>query len=318
MLLVSCAIALLDAADEPKATTKSSTSKAANLDVLQKMRQHEDKIEGVTWYHDKSTSSTPNRNNVYLYIGRKGAQVWLRLRMQYAGDSWLFINGFIVAADDKRFERRARFQRDYHTTIWEWHDTVVGQEELEIVQAIIAAKNVTIRYSGDKYYSDRKVSPQEKQALKNVLDAYAALRGVADTHPEPRLYQVTGSVLGLTNDVITVKKDIYNEKWEVGQNKETTVNGRLTIGSRVTILYKLLATSIDLKSARMDTPSSGPRSYQVTGPLVKLNDDFITVAKDNEQWEMRRNSETKINGQFAIGSRVSVAYKMSAMSIDVK
>ena len=125
-------------------------------------------------------------------------------------------------------------------------------------------------------------------------------------------------MLGLTNDVITVKKDNYNEKWEVGQNKETKVNGRLTIGSRVTIRYKLLATSIDLKGARMDTPSSGPRSYQVTGPLVTLNDDVITVAKDNEQWEMRRNSETKINGQLAIGSRVSVVYKMSAMSIDVK
>ncbi|MGN6719683.1 MAG: hypothetical protein ACTHLX_20110, partial [Candidatus Binatia bacterium] len=169
----------------------------------------------------------------------------------------------------------------------------------------------------DKYHDDRKVSSQEKQALKNVLDAYAALGGVAGSHPEPKLYQVTGSVLGLANDVITIKKDYYNETWKLGENKETKVNGQLAIGSRVTILYRLLATSIDdLKSVRIDTPNSG--SYRVAGPLVKLNDDVITVAKGNEQWEMRRNGETKVNGQLAIGSRVVVEYKLSATSIDVR
>jgi len=176
---------------------------------------------------------------------------------------------------------------------------------------------IPIKNYGDIYHDDCEVSSQEKQELKNDLDADAARGGVAGTHPEPQLYQVTGSVLGLTNDVITVKKYNY-EIWEVGQNKGTKVNGRLTIGSRVTIKYQLLATCIGLKRAQMDTPSSRPRSYQVTGPLVKLNDEVITVAKGNEQWEMRRNRETKIIGQLVIGSRVTILYKMSAMSIDVK
>jgi hypothetical protein len=157
--------------------TKAPDAKAPTSTAIQKMRKKEDKIQGITWFMDKSTPDTNNRNNVHLYIGQKGTQVWLRWKLQYASDSWLFVKGYIVAADDKRFERRARFERDHYTTIWEWHDTTAGPSDLEIVQAIIAAKEVTIRYVGDKYYGDRKVSPQEKQALKNVLEAYIALGG---------------------------------------------------------------------------------------------------------------------------------------------
>jgi hypothetical protein len=157
--------------------TMAPDAKAATSAAIQKMRRKEDKIQGITWFLDKSTPDTNNRNNVHLYIGQKGSDVWLRWKLQYASDSWLFAKAYIVAADDKRFESRARFERDHHTTIWEWHDTTVGKPELEVVQAIIGAKDVTIRYVGDKYHDDRKVSPQEKQALKNVLDAYIALGG---------------------------------------------------------------------------------------------------------------------------------------------
>jgi hypothetical protein len=104
--------------------------------------------------------------------------VWLRWKLQYASESWLFAKAYIVAADDKRFEQQARFERDHSGgNIWEWHDAPAGKRELEIVQAILDAKDVTIRYIGNKYYDDRKVSSQEKQALRNVLNAYVALGG---------------------------------------------------------------------------------------------------------------------------------------------
>ena len=156
---------------------KAPGAKAATSAAIQKMRKREDKIQGVTWFMDKSTPDTNSRNNIHLYIGQKGTEVWLRWKLQYASSSWLFVKAYIVAADDKRFERQARFERDNHTTIWEWHDSTAGKPELEIVNAIIGAKQITIRYLGDKYHDDRKVSPQEKQALKNVLDAYVALGG---------------------------------------------------------------------------------------------------------------------------------------------
>jgi hypothetical protein len=63
----------------------------------------------------------------------------------------------------------------------------------------------------------------------------------------PKDYQVTGPVLDLKDDVIVVQKG--NEKWEIGRDKNTKVNGDLKKGSRVTIHYKMNASSIEVKDA---------------------------------------------------------------------
>jgi hypothetical protein len=47
--------------------------------------------------------------------------------------------------------------------------------------------------------------------------------------------------------VITVEKG--KDKWEIGRNKDTKINGDLKKGSRVTIQYKMNATSVDVKEA---------------------------------------------------------------------
>jgi hypothetical protein len=53
--------------------------------------------------------------------------------------------------------------------------------------------------------------------------------------------------LELTDDVITVEKD--KEKWQIGRSKDTKVTGELKKGSKVTIHYKMTATSIESKDA---------------------------------------------------------------------
>jgi hypothetical protein len=74
----------------------------------------------------------------------------------------------------------------------------------------------------------------------------------------PKDYQVTGPVLDLKDDVIVVQKG--NEKWEIGRDKGTKVNGDLKKGSRVTIQYKMNASSIEVKDAakaKTDTKAKG-------------------------------------------------------------
>jgi hypothetical protein len=60
------------------------------------------------------------------------------------------------------------------------------------------------------------------------------------------------------------------------------------------------------------------KSYQVTGPIVALTDDVITVQKGDERWEIARSAATKSDGKLAVGSRVTIHYKMSADKIDLK
>jgi cytochrome c oxidase assembly protein Cox11 len=64
----------------------------------------------------------------------------------------------------------------------------------------------------------------------------------------PKTYQVTGPVLFVTSDVIVVQKG--NDKWEIGRDANTKVNGDLKVGAKVTIQYRMVAASVDVKPAK--------------------------------------------------------------------
>jgi hypothetical protein len=64
--------------------------------------------------------------------------------------------------------------------------------------------------------------------------------------------------------------------------------------------------------------AAGPKDYQVTGPVLDVTDDVITVEKGKEKWEIGRNKDTKINGDLKKGSKVTIQYKMTASSVEVK
>ena len=64
--------------------------------------------------------------------------------------------------------------------------------------------------------------------------------------------------------------------------------------------------------------AAGPKDYQVTGPVLDVSDDIITVQKGSDKWEIGRNKDTKINGDLKKGSKVTIQYKMTATSVEVK
>ncbi len=64
--------------------------------------------------------------------------------------------------------------------------------------------------------------------------------------------------------------------------------------------------------------AAGPKDYQVTGPVLDVADDMITVEKGKEKWEIGRDKNTKVDGELKKGSKVTVHYKMTASSVEVK
>lgn len=65
--------------------------------------------------------------------------------------------------------------------------------------------------------------------------------------------------------------------------------------------------------------AAGPKEYQVTGPVLDLTNDVITVEnKDKEKWEIARNKDTKVTGELKKGARVTIKYTMTAASVEVK
>ena len=64
--------------------------------------------------------------------------------------------------------------------------------------------------------------------------------------------------------------------------------------------------------------AAGPKDYQVTGPVLDVKDDVIVVQKGTEKWEIGRDKDTKVEGDLKKGSRVTIKYKMTASTIEVK
>ena len=61
-----------------------------------------------------------------------------------------------------------------------------------------------------------------------------------------------------------------------------------------------------------------PKTYQVTGPVLELKDDMIVVEKGKDRWEIARGADTKVTGDLKVGSKVTIEYRMSADTIEVK
>ena len=49
--------------------------------------------------------------------------------------------------------------------------------------------------------------------------------------------------------------------------------------------------------------AAAPKTYQVTGPIIEVNDSTITVEKGKEKWEIARDKDTKVTGDLSRGRR---------------
>lgn len=74
-------------------------------------------------------------------------------------------------------------------------------------------------------------------------------------HAADKTYQVTGPVLEVTDTSITVQKS--KEKWQLARTKDTKVTGDLKVGSKVTIMYTMTATSIEAKGGETKAEGKG-------------------------------------------------------------
>jgi hypothetical protein len=59
-------------------------------------------------------------------------------------------------------------------------------------------------------------------------------------------------------------------------------------------------------------------TYQVTGPVLELTATKIVVQKNDEKWEIARDSTTKVDGDLKVGAKVTVQYRMTAAKVEVK
>ena len=59
-------------------------------------------------------------------------------------------------------------------------------------------------------------------------------------------------------------------------------------------------------------------AYQVTGPVLEVTDTKIVVQKGKDKWEIARDASTKVTGDLKVGAKVTIEYKMTATTVEVK
>ena len=64
--------------------------------------------------------------------------------------------------------------------------------------------------------------------------------------------------------------------------------------------------------------AAGPKTYQVTGPVLEIKDDIIAVQKGKDRWEIAKSAATKVTGDLKVGSKVTIEYTMTATKIEGK
>ncbi len=60
------------------------------------------------------------------------------------------------------------------------------------------------------------------------------------------------------------------------------------------------------------------KTYQVTGPVLEVNDKMIAVQKGSDRWEIARDKDTKVTGDLKVGAKVTIEYTMTATKVEVK
>src|SRR5437868_11912748 len=79
----------------------------------------------------------------------------------------------------------------------------------------------------------------------------------------------------------------------------------------------ILAGALQLASLSAICAESA-KTYQVTGPVLELTDKTIVVKKGEDRWEIARDDKTRIDGELKVGSKVTIHYRMVAVSVDSK
>jgi hypothetical protein len=172
-----CIAPVISRAEQPKPNTPAALAK-----TVKGLVGVHDAMRDITWYKNSASPKYDNTNTFYLYFGIADDQVLtpLRLKITYASDSWLFVKSVWGKADGKKIAipqvsaPLSGWERDNGSgKIWEWSDAPIEDaQDVASLRQIALSKEVTLRFEGQQYYSDRTLSGAQLQAFRDMISAY--------------------------------------------------------------------------------------------------------------------------------------------------
>lgn len=157
---------------------KRIEEKNKRLAAVKKLKKEYDDVSGITWYYNPYFVHYNNTNLTSIYIGQNNNSIWLRLKMSYQGDNWIFFKNAYLSYDGNTYEiyfnEYQDKKSDNHSGVWEWIDVSVSSSTLDFLRKMVEGKQVKMRLSG-KYTHTRNLSTNEIKGIRDVLLAYDVL-----------------------------------------------------------------------------------------------------------------------------------------------
>lgn len=146
--------------------------------LLKKLKVTKDAMRGLTFYSAGSLDS--NGKYMKLYIAEDSDGMLLRLKIQYHGRDWLFVDRVWTRIDDLKynFPSSGTWGKDNSAySVWEWSDKILYKGDLVFMKEFLKNKSPTIRFEGNQYFDDFKLPVEQVKSMNLVLSAYEAAIG---------------------------------------------------------------------------------------------------------------------------------------------
>lgn len=162
---------------------KKDAADAAGKAAISKLKKSTDEVEGITWYEPSCMPTyTNSRCYVLPYIGERGGTYWLRCKVDYAANDWVFFDHIIINIDGEKRDTISFGYSDVTRSTYvgaklcEVADFAPTTNQVNLLRDISTSKKTIIRFEGSDYHYDMTVSDKDKQGIKEVLDAYEYLK----------------------------------------------------------------------------------------------------------------------------------------------
>jgi hypothetical protein len=138
-----------------------------------------DGIEGTIWYSPDPADN--HKTAVYLYIGQKQArQPWLRWKIRYYGDDWLFIRRYRVKVDDAEpvtvLPMKEIKRENGGGEVWETFDEAAS-EHAHVLNQMLSGNTTYLCMEGSEGRKDLTLGPEQLQRMGDVLLVFRYLGG---------------------------------------------------------------------------------------------------------------------------------------------
>lgn len=154
--------------------------------IMEKVFVEKDDVENVTRYYPKNCPIDKLENGVYIkFSERDGKLTSMGVLFQYDGDENILFDEIVINVDGEthvvKLSPTDMLNKSLDIRIGGYHERAILGLKGELKDAIYKIPNadkVVVRYKGTnitKHQSDYVMTPSEKQAIRDMIDAYQLL-----------------------------------------------------------------------------------------------------------------------------------------------